>query len=139
MSAKAFLDTNIFVYSFDERHQTKRRKAQALIERALADQTGVVSFQVIQEFFNVALRKFSMPFSVHDCKAYLDRVLSPLCDIFPSMRLYRLALDTQEETGWSFYDALIVASAIEGGCETIYSEDLQRGRSLAGVTIQNPF
>ena len=139
MNGRYFLDTNVFVYSFDDRAPRKRQKAQALIEEALADRRGMISFQVVQEFLNVALKKFQRPLSIPEGKHYLDRVLSPLCEIFPSISLYRLSLDVKEDIGLSFYDALIVASALQGGCLTIYSEDLPAGKSVSGVTVRNPF
>ena len=139
MKDKYFVDTNIFVYSFDPREPAKCRKAQKIIEDALSSHKGIISYQVIQEFVNVAIRKFSKPLSTLDCKLYLDQVLFPLCEIYPSSELYKRALDVKEETGFSFYDSLIVSSAIEGGCGIIYSEDLQNNQSILGVTIRSPF
>jgi predicted nucleic acid-binding protein len=139
MSAKFFLDTNIFVYSFDGRHPAKQKKAQDLIDQALADHSGLISSQVVQEFLNVALRMFEKPLSVHEGRSYLDLVLNPLCEVFPTVKLYHQALELQGETGFSFYDSLIIASAFAGGCKVLYTEDLQHNQRVAGVTIQNPF
>ena len=139
MSAKFFLDTNIFVYSFDERYPVKKKTAQSLIDQALSNHGGLISYQVVQEFLSVALRKFEKPLSLHEGRAYLDQVLSPLCDVLPSMGLYRQALELQEEAGYSFYDSLIVTSAAQGGCKILYTEDLQHDQRVAGLTIQNPF
>lgn len=139
MNAKYFLDTNIFVYSFDAKSPAKQKRAQALIEQALMDGLGTISFQVLQEFCNVALKKFEKPLSIRECKAYIAEVLEPLCNAFPGTDLYRLALDIREEAGLGFYDSLIVASAVQGGCKLIYSEDFQNGRKIAGTVIQNPF
>jgi len=139
MSARFFLDTNVFVYTFDASAPAKRDAAVALVERALAERSGVVSTQVVQEFLNVATRKFQVPLKPADCVRYLDEILSPLCEVFPSMDLYRRALGIQAETGFGFYDALIVAAAANAGCDVLYSEDMQDGRRVAGVTICNPF
>jgi predicted nucleic acid-binding protein len=139
MNGKFFLDTNIFVYSFDSRYPAKQQKAQRLIDKALADHAGLISYQVVQEFLHVALRKFEKPLSSQECRSYLDQVLSPLCDVLPSMNLFRQALEVKEESGFGFYDSLIVASAVQGGCKTLYTEDLQNGQHVAGLTIQNPF
>jgi predicted nucleic acid-binding protein len=139
MSAKFFLDTNIFVYSFDARHPAKQRTAQNLIDKALSARAGLISYQVVQEFLNVALRKFEKPLSSQECRSYLDQVLSPLCDILPTMTLYQQALELKQETGFGFYDALIVTSASQGSCKILYTEDLQSGQHVAGLTIQNPF
>ena len=93
----------------------------------------------MQEFLNVALRRFRKPIPVGDAQAYLERVLLPMCEVFPDARLYRDALSISEETGWSFYDALIVSSAVAGGCDMLLTEDLQHGRMVRGVEIRNPF
>jgi predicted nucleic acid-binding protein len=139
MSARFFIDTNIFVYSFDSRNPTKQKKAQNLIETALTEQTGFISSQVIQEFLNVALRKFETPLSRHEAKTYLEDVLLPLCEVYPTADIYTAALDIREEATIGFYDALMIASAEMGEAKIFYSEDLQAGRRLAGLTIRNPF
>jgi predicted nucleic acid-binding protein len=59
--------------------------------------------------------------------------------VFPSAELYDHALQLRAETGYSFYDSLIVAAALEAGCKTVYSEDLQHNRKLHGLEIKNPF
>jgi len=138
MPDKFFLDTNIFVYSFDSRYPAKQKKAQQLIEKALSGRNGFVSYQVIQEFINVALRKFEKPLTVHECRAYLDDVLWPLCDGLPTLGLYRRALELKDEMTVHFYDALIIASASEIGCKILYTEDLHNNQHISGLTIQNP-
>jgi len=139
MNDKFFLDTNVFVYSFDERYPAKQKKAQDLIEKALSGQKGVVSYQVVQEFLNVAQRKFEKPMTAHECRAYLDEVLWPLCAASPSVGLYRRALELKDEMNVHFYDALIIGSAEEAGCKILYTEDLQANQHIAGLIIQNPF
>ena len=123
MNGKFFLDTNILVYSFDRSARRKQAKAQELIESALRTHQGIVSTQVVQEFLNVATTKFTTPISVPDARRYVDSVLAPLCEVYPSMALYRQALDLQSETRYSFYDSLILAAAIHGNCDAIYSEN----------------
>jgi len=139
MNDKFFLDTNVFVYSFDARYPSKQKRAQDLIDKALSGRKGVVSYQVVQEFLNVALRKFEKPLTAHESRAYLDEVLWPLCEISPTVGLYRRALELKDEMNVHFYDALIIASASEAGCNVLYTEDLQHNQSIAGLTIQNPF
>jgi len=139
MNAKYFLDTNIFVYSFDNDAPEKKRRSQDLIRSALENGAGIISTQVIQEFLNVATRKFTSPMKIDDSKAYLQGVLNPLCQIYPGIELYELGLVIQSESGYSFYDSLILAAAIKGGCKILYTEDLQDGREVRGVTITNPF
>ncbi len=139
MSTRFFLDTNIFVYSFDSSSPAKREKSLALIEEALASHGGFISWQVVQEFLNVATRKFSVPMKPAESQKYLTAVLAPLCDVFPSVPIYEEALRIKEQAGFSFYDSLIVAAAHSGGAGILYSEDLSHGQKIAGVTIQNPF
>ncbi|MDD5371222.1 MAG: hypothetical protein PHQ40_19235 [Anaerolineaceae bacterium] len=72
-------------------------------------------------------------------KIYLQKVFHPLCHVFPDLDLYCLAVDVFEKTGYSFYDSLIVAGALHGGCGILYSEDLQPGRQMDDVVVVNPF
>jgi predicted nucleic acid-binding protein len=139
MNGKAFLDTNIFVYTFDAREPAKQDRARQLVGQALSHQQGITSFQVIQEFLNVATRKFVQPLSHADCRDYLEHVLAPLCEVFASIELYRLALDTAERWHYAFYDSLIIAAAVQAGCRGLYSEDLQHGQRIGSLTITNPF
>ena len=139
MSAKFFLDTNIVVYTFDGKAVKKKRRAQELLEHALRTREGVVSTQVVQEFLNVATSKFSVPLRLSDAQQYLQDVLSPLCSVFPSIDLYRQALVLQQDTQYSFYDSLIIGGALQAGCDTLYSEDLQHGQQIRSLRIINPF
>ena len=139
MSAKFFLDTNVFIYTLSNRFPTKQKQALALVGEALEEGSGIISFQVVQEFLNVALHKSERPFSWEECHQYFEEVLGPLCGVYPDPQLYRKAIQLKHETGYRFYDALIVAAALEGGCKTLYSEDLQDGRKIAGLSIKNPF
>jgi predicted nucleic acid-binding protein len=139
MRAKYFIDTNIFVYSFDDRQPEKKERAMALIQEALKTGTGMISTQVIQEFLNVATQKFAVPMKIEDAKAYLRFVMNPICQIYPDLSLYESCLELQAETKYSFYDALILVAAVQGGCNILYSEDLQDGQEVRGVKIVNPY
>lgn len=139
MSGKYFLDTNIFVYSFSPDAPAKRKTAISLIGAALEEGTGLISSQVVQEFLSVALHKFKKPLTWDETHLYFEEVLGPLCGIYAEPELYRKALRVQHETGYHFYDSLIISSAIEADCKTLYSEDLQDGRKISGLTIKNPF
>lgn len=139
MAHRRFLDTNIFAYSFDSSAPAKRKRAQQIIGEALRERNGVISYQVVQEFLNVALSRFRKPMATGSAQAYMERVLLPLCEIFPDAHLFKDALSLKEETGWRFYDALIVSSAIMAGCTVLLTEDLQDGRVLRGLEIRNPF
>ena len=139
MPDRYFLDTNIFVYSFDQGAPAKQRSAQTLIQRALNDHSGVVSSQVIQEFLNVATRKFQPNMTPSEAETYLNTVLAPLCEVFASLTLFQTALSIRDETGYSFYDSLIVAAAKAANCRYLLSEDLQAGRVIRDLEVRNPF
>lgn len=134
-----FLDTNILVYTFDRTDTRKRRKARVVLASALETHRGIISYQVVQEFLNVATRKFSDPLTVPEAQLYLARILMPLCEVFPDSALYSQALSIAGESGMAFCDALIISSAIAGGCDTVWTEDLQHGRRIGTMTIRNPF
>ena len=133
MSARYFLDTNIFVYSFDHGAAAKARKATQLIRNALATQTGVISYQVVQEFFNVALRRFSQPMKASDAEQYLGTVFRPLLSVHSSPALYAEALHLHARSRLSWYDALIVSAALQAQCDVLLSEDLQHGRRFGNL------
>ena len=134
-----FLDTNVLVYAVDEADLAKQQIAAALVREAILSGRGIISIQVVQEFLNVARRKFKQPMTIEQCRGHIRNVLEPLCAYFPSISTMDRALLVIDETGYHFYDALIVTAAIESGCRTLYSEDLQHGRKVQGLTILNPF
>jgi predicted nucleic acid-binding protein len=139
MSDRYFLDTNIFVYSFDRTAPKKADRAAELIHNAIRRRVGIVSYQVVQEFFNVALRRFAHPMSPPEAEQYLSTTFRPLLAVHSSHALYAQALHVAAAHSLSWYDALIVLSAIEGRCDVLYSEDLQHGRTFGGLRIENPF
>lgn len=139
MNAEFFLDTNVLIYTFDDKQPDKKAQARTLVESALESSCGIVSYQVVQEFINVATRKFSRPLSSKDAQRYLDEVLQPLCTVFASVELFRSAIRIQERWRYGFYDSLIVASALQAGCHTLYSEDLQHQQNIQSLAIVNPF
>jgi len=139
MSARYFIDTNIFIYSFDNDQSYKKERASTLIEEALYTGAGVISTQVIQEFLNVATQKFAIPMLIEDAKTYLRLVMNPLCQVYPDLALFESSLEIHSETRYSLYDSLILAASIRGECEILYSEDLQDGQEVRGVRIVDPF
>jgi predicted nucleic acid-binding protein len=139
MNDRFFLDTNIFVYSFDASAPAKARRAGQLIGQAVATGKGIISYQVAQEFFNVALRRFAQPMSVAEAEQYLVTVFLPLMAVHSSQALYAGALRLSERYHLSWYDALIVAAAIEGQSRLLYSEDLQQGQRFGDLQVENPF
>jgi predicted nucleic acid-binding protein len=139
MSDRFFLDTNIFVYSFDRSAVVKSRKAAQLIRKALTTQKGIISYQVVQEFFNVALRKFSQPMKAADAEQYLGIVFRPLLGVHSSQAHYAEALHLQAKSGLSWYDSLIVSAAIQAQCDILFTEDLQHGQRFGTLQVANPF
>ena len=127
----AFFDTNVLVYA-----QGPDAKGDAA-RGALMD-GGVISVQVLNEFTNVLRRKFRL-----DWKD-VARAVADVRELFESIRpldieTHEAAVALAEAHGFSFYDSLIVASALQAGCETLLTEDLQAGRRIDGLVIVNPF
>jgi predicted nucleic acid-binding protein len=139
MSARFFLDTNIFAYTFDPTAPTKAEKAAQLIARAADTGEGIVSYQVVQEFFNVAFRRFSCPMTVAEAEQYLITVFRPLLAVYSSPAIYSEALRLTGKHRLPWYDSLIIAAALEGDCGTLYSEDFQHGMKIEDLKIENPF
>ncbi|MDX1641434.1 MAG: PIN domain-containing protein [Balneolaceae bacterium] len=139
MSDRYFLDTNIIIYSFDDRDVQKQEIAKQLITEGLLQNQAVISYQVVQEFVNVVTRKFSTPLSVKDCQLYVDSILGPMWEVYSSKGLIRSALDITERWQYPFYDSLIIAAALEASCKILYSEDLQHEQKIYSLQILNPF
>lgn len=139
MKDRFFLDTNIFVYSFDSGSPDKAQTASQLIRRALATRSGIISYQVIQEFFNVALRRFKQPMNISDAEQYLITVFRPLPQVHSSQELFAEALRLQSQSGLSWYDSLVVGAALKAECTRLLTEDLQHGQRFGSLRIENPF
>ena len=135
-----FLGTNIFVYAFLASEPRKRVKAVELIETSLGSGRGSISYQVMQEFANVARKKFATRLSADDCKAFMDAAMQPLMRVASRTELVHTAMDLQDELKYSFYDCLMLAAALQAGAGTLYTEDLQHWQLVRGVLrIVNPF
>ncbi len=140
MSAENFMDSNILVYLFDDINLDKYRIADALVRDNLDNGTGCISYQVVQETLNVVGRIVGV--GSERLAGLLEEILLPLWEInriIPTPELYRNGLRVQARYGFSFYDSLLVAAALEAGCTTLYSEDMQDGQRIEGLTIRNPF
>jgi predicted nucleic acid-binding protein len=138
-AARHFLDTNIFVYTFDLQAPDKAKRAENLIAEALATGVGMISFQVAQEFVAVARKPFRSPMSFGQIERYWQTTLRPLLSVHSSPGLFIRALDLARRDQLSWYDSLIVSAALQGDCEVLYSEDMQHGRRFGDMVIQNPF
>lgn len=98
-----------------------------------------MSFQVVQEFFNVALRRFAEPMTHADAEQYLSTTFRPILAMHSSQALYEEALRIAAKFKSSWHDSLVIASAIEGQCEVLYTGDLQHGQQMGNLRISNPF
>lgn len=137
MSAVSLLDTNVIIYLFDNTNPEKCQRAEELVLAGLTTGRCCISQQVVQETLNVATQK--LKFSFEDANRLLNQTLLPLCTPVPMAQLYSRGLSIQSRYQYSFYDALIIAAALEAGCQTLYSEDLQHGQRIEQLTIKNPF
>lgn len=127
----AFLDTNILVYA-----QQDGRKAE--IAQDLIDGGGAISAQLLNELTNVLSKRLGKNWN--DIGLVLNDIEKALEPASPlTAETTRAALVLCRDHSLAFYDALIVASAIEAGCDTLFSEDLQNGRRFGGLVIVNPF
>jgi predicted nucleic acid-binding protein len=133
MPGKAFFDTNVLIYAMAE-NDPRGPRAEALLASG-----GVVGVQVLNEFVSVVRRKLRMPWK--DVVEALDaiRVLCP-SPVPVTISTHEAASIVAEKHGFGIYDALIIAAALEAGCTTFYSEDLQDGQIIdRKLTIRNPF
>lgn len=132
----AFLDTNVLIYAVDTSEAEKQLKAVALIKRLLTDTAPVcISTQVAIEYLRW-VRKSGAP---ADKLANLPDLLTPFRCQSTSITLIRNAWALADAHTLSWFDALIVQAAIDARCDTLYSEDLQRGRKFGGLEVVNPF
>lgn len=134
-----FLDTNVFVYLFDETDERRREIARRLVHEGIESGEACISFQVVQETLAVLTGKLKKRASPGEARRFLAGVLAPLWRVMPSPALYERGLELRERYALGFYDALIVAAALEGGCTRLWSEDMQDGLRVDRLTIRNPF
>lgn len=139
MSGKFFLDTNLLIYAIDPTETGKQAVAQKWIASAHQSGDGCLSYQVVQEWFNVVLRKAAVPLSTEQAASIYRTLIEPLWHVQSSRELVDTAIDLYEHDSLSWWDSLIVSAAIRGGCDRLLSEDLQHGRKIRNVKIINPF
>jgi predicted nucleic acid-binding protein len=136
MNDRSFFDTNVLVYADDKATPAKRSRAIELFAKHRRAGTGVLSSQVLQEYFVTVTRKLQVDAEIARRKiellAEFDLFIPDLDDILAAIDLHRLH-------GLSFWDALVIRAAKESACTILYSEDLQPGRVIDGVQVVNPF
>ncbi len=132
MPVKAFIDTNIIIYSLGQ------NSAKAALAAPLFAQHPTISTQVLSETANVALKKLALPLPE---TGKLLAMLEATCQVeIVTPATMQRALDIAGRYGFSWFDSLIVASALEAGCKTLYTEDLQHGQVIEGkLAVANPF
>lgn len=136
--SRRFVDTKVLVYAHDISAGDKHERARALVEQLWDTRNGCLSVQILQEFFVTVTRKIPKPLGAEAAKEVIAdlarwRVHVPAADDVLG------AIGLHQWTGISFWDAMMVRSAVEIGCEVIYSEDLNHGQLYDGVRVENPF
>ena len=136
MAARSFFDTNVLVYADDKSAPAKQQRAVDLVAEHRRAGTGVVSLQVLQEYFVTATRKLHVEVRIARRKVELlaefDVAQLEITDILAAIDLHRLH-------GFSFWDALVLRAAKQTGCGVLFTEDLQEAREVDGIRIVNPF
>jgi predicted nucleic acid-binding protein len=136
MPGKVFLDANVLVYAQDAGAADKQRKSREIIAQLAESADGVISTQVMQEFYVAATRKMGVPPLA--AKGVL-KTFAVFETVQVSPALIQEAIDCSILNQLSFWDSLILAAAASAGCSTVLSEDLNPGQAILGVKVQNPF
>lgn len=135
---KVFVDTNVLVYAYDKDAGEKHRIAVDIMKDLWRSGLGTISTQVLQEFFVTLTKKISAPLDISVVRDTIRR-LSKWDVLLIDVETIIRATEIQERYKYSFWDSLIIASAIAGGAKTIISEDLADSQIIQGITIKNPF
>jgi predicted nucleic acid-binding protein len=138
MSGRVFLDTNVLVYLYDTDAPEKQARARTLLEEHGLAGNAFLSTQVLQEFYVNVARKFARQLSHEEALRATENLSRlPLVQIHTSLILDAISL--RRDLQLSFWDALIVRAALEAGCERLLTEDMQPGRRIGELRIENPF
>ena len=134
--SKVFVDTNLFVYSIDQRDLIKRDKARNILKRLVEVHQPVISTQVIKEFYVVASTKLKADTFIVKNIIHNFRNLEVVNN---DLELIEQAIDISTISRLSFWDSLIIAAAEKANCEFVFSEDMNPGQTYRGVMLINPF
>ena len=138
MSVKTFVDTNVLLYAHDRDAGSKHLRAQMIIQELWEMRNGILSVQVLEEFYVNVTRKIPRPLPRKEARALIAQYL--VWEVVPiSGALILEASEIEERSKLSFWDALILAAAKKGTASLVLSEDFQDGRNIEKLTIQNPF
>ncbi|MDL1958387.1 MAG: PIN domain-containing protein [Deltaproteobacteria bacterium] len=140
MKDKVFLDTNILIYSIDASpgQNKKRNVARQILKEHIRNESGVISIQVLQEFYHVATHKIQVPLSTEESLEYLN-YMSVFETVLPDFDMVVMAILLHRKHMISFWDALILQAAKTAGCSQVLSEDLQDGFCFDSLRVKNPF
>lgn len=135
---RAFVDTNVLVYAYDKTEVVKQSIARSTLDRLWANRAGTLSTQVLQEFYAVATRKLTATLSRAAAREIIDLYTAwPVVLLDTSLILAATRLEEEQQV--SFWDALVIEAARVSGAERLLTEDLQHGRIIEGIRIENPF
>ena len=137
MSDKQFFDSNILVYLQDSSEPQKLQKARSLFAECSREHSAVISTQCLQEFYNITTNKLKQDKRIIKQVIHNYALYMPVVQITPA--LIEQAIDISIEAQISFWDSLILSAAVSAGCTVLYSEDLNNGQIIHGVTVRNPF
>jgi predicted nucleic acid-binding protein len=137
MSGKAFVDTNVLIYAHDVDAREKNEIAKALLRELWSERTGVLSMQVLQEFYVNVTRKIPLPLSKETARRVVNSYAIWCVETTPAE--ISAAFRIEDESRIGFWDALIVSTAVKCNASRILSEDLNAGQRIAGIPIENPF
>lgn len=138
MSGKTFIDTNVLLYAYDRDAGSKHLRAKAILQELWETRNGVVSVQVLEEFYVNVTRKIPKPLPRKEARSLIQQYLA--WEVLPINGAMILeASEIEEKSKLSFWDALILAAAKKGTVSILLSEDFQDGRKFEKLTIQNPF
>ena len=137
MNDKTFIDTNVLIYAYDVDAKGKHDIARSVLRELWSDRNGVLSTQVLQEFYVNVTRKIPHPLSKASARLVLDSYMVWCIDTTPGE--ISVAFQIEDSAKIGFWDALIVASALKGRASRILSEDLNAGQLIAGIRVENPF
>jgi len=137
MSGKTFVDTNILIYAHDADAGRKHEIAKGVLRELWSERTGLLSTQVLQEFYVNVTRKIHTPLSKDSARAVVGAYASWCREI--TLDEISAAFQIEDESRIGFWDALIIASAAREGAVRLLSEDMNPGQTVSGVRIENPF
>ena len=137
MNAKTFVDTNVLIYAHDIDAKEKHAIAKETLAELWTGRTGILSTQVLQEFYVNVTRKLSRPLTKKSARSIVNHYSNWCVDT--SSAEIAIAFRIEDEARIGFWDALIFAAALKAGAERILSEDLNAGQRIAGIRVVNPF